>query len=169
MKRIAFFTSIIVMAGFIGACCTARKSGTEQKGSTSALPGPKVIIYQTTKDYSQLVPIILSEDGKTIESYPDVKDVFYNGVLAYPTKLNKGYWLDNRGIGKNVAFINLTYEEYSKLPKTPLPDALMKMVVDAKPIVRMYNCGLRSTYKNIEEELNSKIDKGDFSGFTLVK
>ena len=151
------------------ACCTAKKSGTSQNGSKVMIPGPKVIIYQTTKDYSQLVPVTLSADGKSIESYPDIKDVFYQGVLAYPTQLNKGYLLDNRGINTNVAFLDITYEAYSKLPKTPAPDQLMKMIMDSKPLVIMYSCGPRSKYKDIEKELNAKIDAGDFSDFTKLK
>lgn len=132
-------------------------------------PGPKVIIYQTKEDYSKLVPIILSEDRKSVESYPDIKDVFFNGVPAYPTQLHKGYWQDNRGITINAAFIKLTYEEYSKLPKTPSPEELFNMIIDSQPFVSMYSCGIRSSYKNIENELNTLIDAGNFSAFIKLK
>ena len=157
------------MTGILTACCTAKKTETTQSAKSVSVPGPKVIIYQTVKDYSKLVPITLSDDGKSIVSYPDVKDVYYNGSLAYPTQLNKGYLLDNRGINQNVAFLNITYEAYSKLPATPAPDKLLKMVADSKPIKIMYSCGVRSIYKDIEKELNSKIDAGDFSAFTKLK
>jgi len=169
MKRIPLMASILVITGIISACCTAKKSETMQNDSLISIPGPKVIIYKTTKDYSQLVPVTLSEDKMSVESYPDVKDVYFNGILAYPTLLNNGYLLDNRGINKNVAFLNLTYEEYSKLPKTPSPQQLLEMISDSNPLVIMYNCGPRSKYKNIEQELNSKIDSDDFSAFTKLK
>ena len=169
MKQLSLFAAIIIVAGLFTACCTAKKAATNQSVKTVSVPGPKVIIYQTVKDYSNLVPITLSDDGKSIISYPDVKDVYYNGTLAYPTQLNKGFLLDNRGINQNVAFLNLTYEAYSKLPVTPSPDELMKMVIDSKPVKTMYSCGVRSTYKDIEKELNSKIDAGDFSVFTKLK
>ena len=133
------------------------------------MPGPKVIIYQTSADYSKLVPVILSADRKSLVSYPDVKDVYFNGTLAYPTPLNRGYLLDNRGINKDVAFLKVTYEEYSRLSKTPSPDELLKMVIATKPLKSMYQCGNRSAYKDIEKELNSKIDAGDFSTFTKIK
>ncbi len=139
---------------------------TDQKVSVS---GPKAIIYQTKKDYSKLVPIILSDDKKSIESYPDIKDIYFNGTLAYPTLLHKGYWLDNRGINKNVAFIKLSYEEYSKLQKTPVPEELLIMIVDDQPLVSMYSCGVRSSYEDIEKEMNARIDSSDFSAFTKIK
>jgi hypothetical protein len=33
----------------------------------------------------------------------------------------------------------------------------------------MYNCGLRSSFGNIAEELNSKIISNDFSTFVKIK
>jgi hypothetical protein len=77
--------------------------------------------------------------------------------------------LDNRGINKNVAFLNLSYEAYSKLGTTPSPGQLMKMIADDDPLKIMYSCGIKSSYKNIEQELNSKIDAGDFSAFEKMK
>lgn len=112
---------------------------------------------------------MLGEDKKSIESYPDIKDVFYDGKLAYPIELKNGYYLDNRGIGKNVAFLSLTYDEYSKLPKTPNSDELWPLIVDKDPIKTMYNCGLRSSFGDIADELNLKIISGDFSTFSKIK
>jgi hypothetical protein len=43
------------------------------------------------------------------------------------------------------------------------------MITDSDPIVVMYDCGLRSSYRDIIKELNSKIDAGDFSAFTKIK
>lgn len=169
MRRFLFFSTIILISGTIVSCCSAKNAENMKSDQKSFLPGPKAIIYQTKMDYSKQVPIILSDDKKSIESYPDVKDVYFNESLAYPTQLHKGYLLDNRGINANVAFIKLTYEEYSKLPKTPTPAELMKMFIDAQPIVSMYSCGLRSSYQDIGKELNMKIDSDDFSMFVKIK
>lgn len=169
MKRYKFLTRITLIFVIFSACSTVRKAETPLNNSSAMVPGPKAIIYQTTKDFSQLVPVILSDDGKTIESYPDIKDVFYNGQLAYPTQLHGGFLLDNRGISKNVAFIELTYDAYSKLAVTPTPEQLLKMIHEKQPVTSMYTCGLRSSYKDIVQELNAKIDSGDFSGFIKVK
>jgi hypothetical protein len=153
----------------ITSCKTSKKTGEVQNNPLVTLPGPKVIIYQTAKDYAKYVPVILSEDKKSIVSYPDIRDVYFSGSLAYPTQLHNGYLLDNRGINKDAAFLNLTYEEFSKLSKTPDSEHLLKMILDKDPIVKMYSCGVKSTYSDIVQELNAKIDADDFSSFIRIK
>ncbi|MEI8045891.1 MAG: hypothetical protein WCI92_00825 [Bacteroidota bacterium] len=169
MRQIILFAQFIILITMISSCCTAKKAEKEQSGPMVTIAGPQVIIYKTKKDYSKLVPISLSEDKKTIVSYPDVKDVYYNGNLAYPTPLHDGFLLDNRGITKNTAFINLTYDEYSKLAKTPTADQLIKMIIDTDPLTKMYSCGIRSLTDDIEKRLNDKIDTNDFSTFVKMK
>lgn len=169
MSRCFSLSTLILLSGMIVSCCNAKNAEKMNSNQKILVPGPQVIIYQTKNDYSKLVPVNLSEDKKSIESFPDSKDIYFNGSLAYPTQLNKGYWLDNRGISANVAFINLTYEEYSKLPKTPSPEELMRMLKESQPIVSMYSCGTRSSYQDILTELNAKIDANDFSTFTKIK
>jgi hypothetical protein len=169
MKQISLLATLILIGGILTSCCTAKKAENAQPITGAGIPGPKVIIYKTTKDYSKLVPVTLGDDKKSIASYPDIKDIYFDGLLAYPTQLNDGFLLDNRGISANVAFINLTYEEYSKLPATPSPDELMKIIIDKQPLSVMYNCGPRSAFKQMETELNAKIDAKDFSAFTRIK
>ena len=120
--------------------------------------GPQTIIYKTKKDYSKFVPVILSEDKSKIVSYPHPKDVFYKGELAYPTELKNGYLLDNRGININVAFLNITYEDYSKLEKIPLLLELFSMILDKDPLIEIYNCGNRDTFKNEISDLNKLVE-----------
>ncbi|MEI6184356.1 MAG: hypothetical protein WCP65_02435 [Bacteroidota bacterium] len=101
---------------------------------------------------------MLSNDKKDIVSFPDVKDVYFKGKLAYPTPLAKGYLLDNRGIGKNVAFLKYTYEEYSKLAETPTKEIMMSMLLETNPLIELYNCNKISS--NDIEEINKFIEKG---------
>ncbi len=169
MRFFIIFISLILISSVFSSCCTPQKADMTNVTAIVSIPGPNAIIYKTRKDYSKLVVIILSDDKKSIESYPDIKDVFYNGVLAYPTKLHDGFFLDNRGINKNAAFLKLTYEEYSKLPKTPSSGELMEMIIDKNPLRSMYNVGSRPTFKDIEHELNNKIDAGDFTSFIKIK
>ena len=130
--------------------------------------GPSVIIYKTKKDYSDKVPVILNDDKTKITSYPGMKDIFYNGKLALPTKLNDGFLLDNRGINKNVAFLNMTYEEYSKQKEVPLLSEMMKMIIDNDPLTEMYNCGSRYQYKEIITDLNKIISDKQLSRFKKI-
>lgn len=133
-------------------------NATASKAASLAMASPKVIIYKMKKDYSHHVPVILSEDKKSLVSYPDPKDVYYNGRLAYPTPLNDGYWLDNRGIGPNVAFLSYTYEEYSNFTDVPDINTLYKKIIDKDPIKEMWAGGQRFSYGgDIINELNDLI------------
>ena len=117
-----------------------------------------ITIYKTKANYDKYIPVMLSNDKKDIVSFPDVKDVYFKGKLAYPTPLAKGYLLDNRGIGKNVAFLKYTYEEYSKLAETPTKEIMMSMLLETNPLTELYNCNKISS--NDIEEINKFIEKG---------
>ncbi len=122
-------------------------------------PGPPTLLYKTTKDYSNLVPVLLSDDKSTIISYPHPSDIKVGDKYSVPTPLSKGYLLDNRGIGKNVAFLKYTYEEYGKLDSAPEPSELYKAIIDKEPLIEMCHCGNRNTYKDVVAELNKAIEQ----------
>jgi hypothetical protein len=124
-----------------------------------------IIVYKTKKNYDKNVAVTLSEDKKTIVSYPHPKDV---SQRSYPTALKKGYLLDNRGIGKNTAFLSMTYEEYAKLQKVPSLDELKQMIIDDDPIEAMYYCGGRTRFSDLIFQLNQLIDQ-DFKDCQRIK
>lgn len=164
-------TIIILLATVMITASCARKishTGTDDPAG-SQVAGPQLIIYKTVAIYDDKVPVILSNDKGEIVSYPGVRDVYYKGSLAYPTPLESGFLLDNRGINKNVAFLSLTYKEYSELDKTPPPGELFKLIIDNDPLTEMYECGLRSQYDDPVQELNKKILAGEFSDFKRLK
>ncbi len=138
------------------------------KQKVSYMP-PVAIIYKTKADYSKNVPVTLSEDKSQIVSYPAAQDVYTNGVLAYPTSLDNGYLLDNRGVNVNSAFLKLTYEEYAKLNPLPSTDELYKLIIDKDPITEMYNMGSRRRFKDEKGELNSLIKKHKLKDFKKIK
>jgi len=165
--RVIIIWLAIALGVYSTACCSGKKVTKTNVISVSMVP--KVIIYQTTRDYSMYVPVILSEDKKSIESYPGISDVYTGGQLAYPTALKKGFWLDNRGISPRVAFLNITYEQYAKLQQTPSTEELMKMILDDAPLLSMYRGKARTGYSDIVKDLNKMIKKGDFSDFEKIK
>ena len=132
-------------------------------GSPAAVASPKVFIYKMKKDYSQNVPVLLSPDKKTIVSYPHPRDLYTNGKLAVPTKLNDGYWLDNRGINENVAFLSYTYEEYAALSEVPSVSELYKKIVDKNPVTELWDCGRRHQFQDIVSDLNEAIANGELA------
>jgi hypothetical protein len=162
MKHIAVI--ILTMLFFTSfSCSTMPKSKTkEEKGKTKEITldfsaGAPTIIYKTKEEYNNKVPITLSEDKRKIVGYPHPKDIYQNGKLAIPTKLNNGYLLDNRGVGKNTAFLNITYEEYAKLTSAPKLTEMERMILEKDPIIELCDCGNRNQFKNEIDEINSLI------------
>lgn len=157
----------MVAFGCLVGCTSSRKSADNEQEqveskSTTVKAGPSVIIYKTKKDYSQNVPVGLSDDKMKIVSYPAISDVKVGGKFPYPTPLEDGYLLDNRGIGTNVAFLSYTYEEYAALSATPSVSTLMEKIIDKDPLVKIHHCGTRYEYKDLIKELNEKIRSGHF-------
>jgi hypothetical protein len=159
---------VVLFFSLMSSCSHKTKPVSSGTGNTN-LPGPPCIVYKMHSDYSQFIPVILSEDKTTIVSYPGIKDIYYKEKLSYPTPLTGDYFLDNRGINQNVAFLNITYDDYSKLPSTPSAGELMKRILDKDPIAEMYQCGLRSQYSDIENELNAIIVSGRLKEFKRLK
>ena len=168
MKPMYFFLLLFLPGCFSSSCSKKVTSGgssatPQDKPMSASVPSAPCIIYKTKSDFAQYVPVMLSEDKTKIASYPDIRDVYYKGQLAYPSQLSDGFLLDNRGIGPNVAFLSVTYEKYSVLSKTPTMDELMNLIQDKDPLTEMYQCGNRSQYADPVKELNDLITGGNLS------
>ena len=151
------YSIIIVLSVFLISCGTSNKVGKDSEIDFTA--GPPTLVYKTKADYTKNVPVILSEDKSKIVSFPHMTDLKYKGEMAYPTKLENGYLLDNRGINENVAFLSLTYDEYSKLENVPTADSLYGLIIDNDPLKNMYDCGNRNQWKDPVLRLNEIIKK----------
>ena len=161
---------LIVMACFLiflSGCKTQKSTQSTQNMQKESLvmAVQPIIVYKTKKNYDKNVGILLSDDKKMIVGYPHPTDV---SARSYPTPLKNGYLLDNRGIGQNVAFISLTYEEYAALKTHPSSAELLNMVIDNDPLEEMYYCGGRTNFSDIIAELNQLIDK-KFEGCHRLK
>lgn len=144
----------MVLGIFSFFCCNKNLKDADKNFNPLYTPGPRAYIYKTTADYSNNVPVILSEDKKNIVSYPHPKDVKTSNSFLKPTELMNGYLLDNKGVQINTAFLSLTYEEYSKLQEVPSLDFLKSKIIDRNPFAELCDCGLKSNIKNIESTLN---------------
>ncbi len=146
---------ITVLSLFIVAGCSSSKINTGMIHEQAP-----VIIYMTTADYFNNVPITLNEAKDKIISYPAPTDLSYEGEVAYPIKLEKGFLLDRRGVGANTVFTSFTFEEYAALDHAPSLDELFESIVDLNPMKVVCNCGHMSDYKDLISELNRKIEAG---------
>lgn len=160
MKPIVFLLLIIWLFG-----CNLSK----EMNNNVKTPSPHVFVYKTKGDYYSNVPVILSDDKQEIVSYPHPSDLLVNGKLLLPSKLKNGYLLDNKGISVNIAFIKMNYSEYSALSNPPTIIELKQMIIDSDPLSEMYDCGIRSSFKDIEQEVNSKIKIGKLNNYKRIK
>jgi len=159
------FIRIVLVTILIFTLMSCRNGKTSVNSTSSSMnreiifaPGPQTIVYKTKKDYSQFVPVTMNAQRTQIISYPSPSDIYYKGKLAKPTPLKNGYWLDNRGVNENTVFLSYTYEEYSSLKDAPQLQVMLSKVIDKNPFTEIIDCGIRSQYKNEEEDLNKLID-----------
>ena len=123
--------------------------------------GPHLIVYKMKADYSSKVPVMLSADGNAIVSYPGTRDIYYKGDLAIPVQLTDGYYLDRRGIGPEVAFLSLSYEEYRNLDMEPTSETLKGLILERDPILEMYDCGVADKDRDPVIMMNELIASGE--------
>lgn len=175
MKPIIFLCSAMLI---LSAGCKSSKpvaqvpektsSGQVLTGAKPAQALPSAIVYKTTRDFSDHVPVTLDARHEHIVAYPAPSDLYYQGRLAKPTALADGYWLDNRGINEHVAFLDYTYEEYSALEQTPTVQQLEARILERYPLTELYVCGKRGSYADEVTELNALIKDG-FPGCRKVE
>lgn len=128
---------------------------------------PRVVVYKTKADYSNLVPINMNDAKTEIVSYPDPVDV---KAGKRPTTLNDGYLLDNFGISKNVAYLDYTYEQYAALTQVPDMATLLQHIIERNPLTAYYVSNedySRTDGRNVEN-LNNTIANG-MTGFTAIE
>ena len=130
-----------------------------EKG-TERMVAPNLLIYKTRMDYSNNVPVILSADKSQMVTYPAPSDLAKGGILQKPISLHNGYWLDRRGINKNVTFLKITYEEYFKLKQTVPIAEMLNQILDKDPLLEMYDSGSHDLNDELILKLNAWIDSG---------
>jgi len=148
---------------------TAPVSGEQKSATIQAIPSAPCIIYKTKKDYAKYVPVALSDDKSHISSFPGVLDLKRNNQYTYPTQLIDGYLLDNRGIGPDVAFLKITYEEYYNYDQVPLATDLFGRILETDPLLEMYRCGNMGDYIDPVRQLNEKIRSGKLGDCIRLK
>lgn len=141
-------TTLVVALASCKATTTAQQTAAQ----------PAVVVYKTKGNYDNFVPVVLSDDKSRVVSYPAPSDLQVGDKYSTPTVLHSGYLLDNRGVGKNTAFLKLTYGQYAAMESAPSLEEMYAMIIDKNPMTELYNCGTPSDYKNIETELNTLID-----------
>jgi len=145
----------------VSACHSTRQmpmSAPNDAGTANAsIPGPPALVYKTRADYARLVPVLMNDTKTAIVSYPHPNDLKTSQGFLMPVPLKKGYLLDKKGIGKNVAFLNITYEEFAKLSEPPSMEELEKLILDRDPLIELCDCGNINRFSDPVKQLNEYI------------
>jgi hypothetical protein len=130
--------------------------------------GPPTIFYKTKSDYSNFVFVQLDENREEIISFPAPSDIRGNMKINEPIALENGFLLDQRGIYPNSAFLDITFEDYSKLSSTPSNEQLKALILDNDPFISMYRCNIRKE-DELVSKLNELIRNNNFDNCTRLK
>jgi len=130
-------------------------------------PEQPVVIYKTRDKTLNSVPIYLSEDKRSIIGYPGPGDLSNGKHFLYPIKLKKGYLLAQKKVTPNTVFVNMSFEEYSRLENTLPLDILKKMILDYSPFTEYYECGKFKDYDTELKEIVKLVDR-DFEDCVTV-
>jgi hypothetical protein len=145
----------------VSACHSAKQMPVSAPAGTpaanSTISGPPALVYKTRADYDKLVPVIMNDAKTVIVSYPHPNDLKSSQGYLQPVQLKKGYLLDKKGIGKNVAFLNITYEEFAKLSEPPSMEQLEKLLLDKDPLIELCDCGNIARFTDPVHQLNDYI------------
>ncbi len=118
-----------------------------------------IVVYKTKKNYNHNVAVTLNTDKTSIINYPDPSDI--RSFRPYPIKLKSKYLLDQRGIDSNVAFLKLSYRQYSKLKVVPEPNFILSnLILDNDPILEFHVINQYPPNSNVKQLLNQRIVNG---------
>jgi hypothetical protein len=158
-----FFTLMIGLSACHSSQQMPRSAPADPKASDLKTSGPPALVYKTRADYARLVPVIMNDAKTVIVSYPHPNDLKNSQGYLLPVQLKKGYLLDKKGIGKNVAFLNVTYEEFAAFSEPPSMEQLEKLILDKDPLLELCDCGTLTRFTDPVNQLNDYIKHHDLS------
>ncbi len=145
----------------LSACHSSRQmpasAPNDPKAADAKTSGPPALVYKTRADYANRVPVMMNDAKTAIVSYPHPNDLKNSQGYLLPVQLKRGYLLDKKGIGKNVAFLKMTFDEYAKLSEPPPMEQLEKLILDKDPLVELCDCGTITRFSDPVNQLNDYI------------
>ena len=127
-----------------------------------------IVVYRTRADYSQYVPVTLSNDKTEIVSYPSRFDLGTAPHFAKPIDLGNGFLWDRRGITQQTTFLDITYEQYAALSEDPTPSYLLKHILDAEPFIFIAQCNRHYLPAEITDEALAAYCRQGLPGATIL-
>ncbi len=176
------YTAIIAAAGAIvalGGCSSSRKapSAPQAAAAVSRHTGeviagkpasfvPRAVIYKTSGDFIDNVPVQLAADG-SVASYPSPADV--SPERSTPLRLADGFLLDRRGISASSVFTSYTYARYARLEKAPEAGELAAAIIPGARVTQMYTIDMSPSEAAADTAAVNTIILRDPAAMTPVK
>lgn len=157
------FSTLLAAVSLLSAASCNTSGVTSKSAPAEAAPSnnlPQIIIYKTSGDFADNVPITLNSTRTAVASYPAPSDV--SASTSTPVRLDGGYLLDRRGISQNSVFTSYTYREYSLLPFAPAASELMSSVIPGAVVTEIVRIPehYTSSVKEMTDICNKYIKKG---------
>jgi hypothetical protein len=162
MKKFNFnfiIICVILAANVFISCNASKKQHYTQKDKVGSHILPKTIIYKTTNDYTNYVPVMLDNAKQKLISYPDPTDTYTGTGFMTPQLLAGGFLLDKRGITINSVFTNYTYSEYSQMKAVPSPQEILNNIKDKNPLTALYQCPLTTDTTILNQWIQDGLEK----------
>jgi hypothetical protein len=157
-------TGLILLMGCRSAHTTDAPRPKRFRANLSFTPtydqGPPTLVYKTRADYADYVPVRMNDTRTEVVFCPDPRDLRKPDGYNEPIALAQGYFVDNRGIDTNIAFLKLTYQDYANLTRRPTQRELAELILDKDPLLELCDCGSRTVFQNVEAALNAAITAG---------
>jgi len=136
--------SILILSITLFGCVSKKKNasnGPDSIGTSQALAHQ--YIYKQKYDFSEKLPVVLSEDKQLILAYPDPLDVSLDTLIRCPVKLFKDYWFDRIGIGVNTGYVDILLRDYARLAEPPRMEFMRSKLIEKEPFQEVWDCGIR--------------------------
>lgn len=114
-------------------------SGGKPVAESAAAQRP-VMVYRTTGDFYDKVPVGLDAERQRIVSYPAPGDLWQAGNPKLPVRLAKGYLMDRQGVGANAAFLGIDYATYGAKEHAPSLATMEAALLERAPFAELYDC-----------------------------
>ena len=157
------FVYVVFFAGILFACSSLKVKQNSKPIHSAPIPVKhdnqalrKGMIIKTNEDITNLVPVRLSKDKKSILSYPAPSDLPFQTTY----QLENGYLLDLVGVNENSAYLDLTIQTYKKLNQVYSLEEMKNHLKIISPFVELYECSYESDQSSTIIQLNQWIRQG---------
>lgn len=125
---------------------------------------PRAIVYKTSVDVFDKVPLVMNAAHTFLVSFPAPSDI---NDSQLPLRLADGWLLDRRGaIGPNTVFTRYTYAEYAALPSAPSLSELMSSVIPDAHVTKAYRLDLTLEQARNDTAAVNTLIRRNFPGAT---